>query len=412
MERIILHSDLNNFFASVEMLLNPTLRGKPVAVCGDPASRHGVVLAKNEEAKKFGIQTAETIYSARRKCPALVCVGTHFAEYKKYSALVKQIYLRYTEFVEAFSIDECWLDVTSSTFLFGSGEQIAERIRNEIKNELSLTVSIGVSFNKTVAKMASDLKKPDAVTVIKREDFESKVYPLPVSSLLYVGKSTAATLKKNGISTIGQLAAQEKEYMERLLGKLGVTLLSYARGEENEPVSKNGEEREIKSIGNSVTLSEDVSDKEEIKRIFFDLSESVAERLSASGLKKATTIHIAVKDCYFTVHAYQTKVKPTSLCEEIAEYAFRLYEKNYTSSIPVRMLGVSISDFSHGVEQLDFFSEGKNKKGERAAEVFYQLRKKYGKQSISRGILLKKEGEKKQETVDRDKFFPPDDFEE
>ena len=200
-ERVILHSDLNNFFASVEIALNPSLAGKPLIVCGDPKERKGIVLAKNEEAKKYGIKTAETVYSALRKCPDLQMVGSHFHEYKRYSCKVVEIYSRFTDRIEECSIDECALDMTESTNLFGSGREIAEKIRKAVKEELNLTVSVGVSFNKVFAKLASELKKPDAVTEITRENYKEVVWRLPVTELLFVGKSTAETLRKLGIKT-------------------------------------------------------------------------------------------------------------------------------------------------------------------------------------------------------------------
>ena len=211
-ERVILHSDLNNFFASVEIALNPSLAGKPLIVCGDPKELHGIVLAKNEEAKKFGIKTAETVYSALKKCPDVQMVGSHYHEYKRYSARVVEIYGRYTDVIEECSFDECSLDMTESTLLFGDGRTIAERIRREIKEELGVTVSIGVSFNKVFAKLASELKKPDAVTEITRENYQTVVWRLPVNDLLFVGKATAESLHKLGIRTIGDLALADEEF--------------------------------------------------------------------------------------------------------------------------------------------------------------------------------------------------------
>ena len=229
-KRVILHSDLNNFFASVEIANDPSLAGRPLIVCGDPKERHGIVLAKNEEAKKFGIKTAETVYSALRKCPELQLVPSHFSEYKRYSRLVREIYGRYTDKIEECSIDECALDMTESTFLFGDGRTIAERIRKEVKAELGVTVSVGVSFNKVFAKLASELKKPDAVTVVSEENYREVVFPLPVTELLFVGDSTARTLAGLGIKTIGELAGADEGLLTQKLGKRGRQLRVYARG--------------------------------------------------------------------------------------------------------------------------------------------------------------------------------------
>lgn len=223
-ERVILHCDLNNFFASVTLLSNATLYNMPVAVCGNEKERHGIVLAKNEIAKSYGVKTAETIRDAKRKCPELVCLPPDYKQYKKYSVAARKIYERYTDMIEPFGIDECWLDVTGSIRIFGSGEEIAEKIRSSIKNELKITVSIGVSFNKVFAKLGSDMKKPDGITVISKENFKSKVWPLPAKDLLYVGKSTEERLKSSGIFTIGDVANCETALLSHLLGKNGEQL--------------------------------------------------------------------------------------------------------------------------------------------------------------------------------------------
>ena len=233
-DRVILHSDLNNFYASVERILYPELAGKPIAVCGDKEARHGIVLAKSEEAKKFGVRTGDVIWEAKRKCPKLIVRPVRFGMYGEYSRAVHKIYERFTDRIEPFGIDECWLDVTHSG-IFGSGEEIAESIRTQVKGELGLTVSVGVSFNKVFAKLASDLKKPDAVTVVNRENFREKLYNLPISDLLYVGRATAEKLKRYGISTIGALAAADRNLLEQGLGKWGGTLSAYARGKTIRP---------------------------------------------------------------------------------------------------------------------------------------------------------------------------------
>ena len=227
-DRIILHCDFNNFFASVSLLSNPTLKNLPVAICGDKENRHGIVLAKNEIAKKFGVKTAEPIFEAKAKCPELITLPPMYSEYEKFSKMGLKIYSRYTDMIEPFSIDECWLDATGSTVLFGNGEQIAEKIRNDIKRELGITVSIGVSFNKVFAKLASDMKKPDAVTVISRENFKDKIWPLPISDMLFVGKRTCEKLKSSGINTIGDLTFCDDLTLKRMLGKNGIELKKYA----------------------------------------------------------------------------------------------------------------------------------------------------------------------------------------
>lgn len=393
-ERIILHSDLNNFFASVEIALNPALKGKPLIVCGDPKERHGVVLAKNEEAKKLGIKTAETVYSALKKCPDLQMVGSHFHEYKRYSEKVKEIYARFTDCIEEFSIDECSLDVTESTFLFGNGYEIAEKIRLAVKEELGLTVSIGVSFNKVFAKLASELKKPDAVTEITRENYKTKVWALPVSELLFVGKSTQETLRKLGILTIGDLANADEQLLSRSLGKRGRQLRVYARGEDNEPVKPNKDKEDLKSIGNSTTLPKDITDREEIKRWFYALAESVTSRLRDADVGRANTVHIVIRNAQMQDTTCQTKIPPTAHCGDIAKAAYSLYCKHFPKDTRVRMLGITVSGFDYHVEQLSlddaFCGNGGRDYGreERMESAVEKLRKKYGYATLQRGLVL------------------------
>ena len=312
-DRVVLYSDLNNFFASVETILHPEFKGKPLIVCGDPKKRLGVVLAKNEEAKKYGIKTAETVVEAVRKCPHVVACAPHHGEYVRFSRKVREIYERYTDLVEECSIDECALDVTASVAAFGSGVEIAEKIRKAVKEELSLTVSVGVSFNKIYAKLASDMKKPDAVTHISRENYRAIVYPLPASDLLFVGKSTANLLAKHGIRTIGDIANAAEETLVKLLGKRGSVLWINARGEDNEPVKSCREKEDVKSVGNSMTLPSDVTDFEEIRRLFFVLAESVTARLREADVGKARTVHIVVRNQFFNDSTYQKQIPPSAL---------------------------------------------------------------------------------------------------
>lgn len=390
-ERVILYSDLNNFFASVEIALNPALAGKPLIVCGDPKERHGIVLAKNEDAKKYGIKTAETVYSALRKCPKVQMVGSHHHEYKRYSQKVVEIYARYTDCIEECSIDECALDMTASTFLFGDGECIAERIRKEVKEELGLTVSIGVSFNKVFAKLASELKKPDAVTVISKQNYQEKVWRLPVTELLFVGKSTAESLYKLGLYTIGDLANADIELIEKKLGKRGRQLWIFARGEDKEPVKSSKDKSDVKSIGNSTTLPKDIYDREEVKRWFYALSESVAARLRAAEVGRANTVHIVVRNERLLDTTCQTKVPPTALCGEIATAAYELFCKHFPVGTRVRMLGVTISGFDYDIEQMSLdglVDERDYEKKERAENAIAKLREKYGYSAIQRGIVI------------------------
>lgn len=392
-KRVILHSDLNNFFASVEIALNPALAGKPLIVCGDPKERHGVVLAKNEEAKKFGIKTAETVYSALKKCPDLQMVGSHFHEYKKYSQKVVEIYARFTDKIEECSIDECALDMTESTFLFGSGYEIAEKIRRTVKEELGLTVSVGVSFNKVFAKLASELKKPDAVTEISEENYREIVWRLPVTDLLFVGKSTAQTLRDLGVHTIGDLACADEAMLSRFLGKRGRQLRVYARGEDDEPVHFEKKKEDLKSIGNSMTLPKDITDREEVKRWFYALAESVSARLRAADVGRASTVHIVVRNEKLEDSTCQKKVPPTALCGDIAQAAYELFCRNFPLGYKVRMLGVTVSGFDYHIEQMTLDSmlsgeRSKYDKKERAESAIAKIREKYGYATVQRGVVM------------------------
>ncbi len=393
-DRVILYSDLNNFFASVETLLHPEYRGKPLIVCGDPKERRGVVFAKNEEAKKYGIRTAETVASALKKCPQVLRAETHFGEYKKYSRKVKEIYGRFTDLVEACSIDECALDMTASVAVFGSGEEIAEKIRRAVKEELGLTVSVGVSFNKVFAKIASDMKKPDAVTVVSRENYKQKLWSLPVGAMLFVGKATEETLVRKGIRTIGDLAAADPEMLARLFGKRGRLLGAYARGEDDEPVRGEDERENLKSVGNSMTLPADVTDRTEIKRLMYVLAESVAARLRDADVGKADTVHVVVRNERMEVITFQKKVPPTALCGEIAEAAFDLFCRHCPPGTRAHMLGITVSGFDYHVEQLALGEEtgGRNyEKKERAEKAVAKLREKYGYATVQRGLMLEDE---------------------
>ena len=260
-DRVILHCDCNNFFASVECLRDPTLRDVPMAVCGSVEDRHGIVLAKNELAKRYGIKTAETVYSARRKCPSLVICPPHHGEYARVSRAVNEIYLRFTDLCEPFSIDESWLDVTGSRNLFGDGMAIARAIAEAVRTEIGITLSIGVSFNKTYAKLGSDYKKPDAITYVGRENYRDILFPLPVEDMLFVGERTAEILRRSGIRTIGDLAAASPAYLVSRLGKVGEQLGAAARGEDTSRVIPESEREEVKSVGNGMTFRRDAAGK-------------------------------------------------------------------------------------------------------------------------------------------------------
>lgn len=407
MERIILHSDLNNFYASVERRLNPKLVGVPIAVCGSEEERKGIVLAKSEEAKRFGVKTGDTVWQAKRKCPNLITLPPHFDKYMEYSRKVKSIYARYTDLIESYGIDECWLDVTKSTKIFPEycGEKFVEEggdkhfsdgflrhigdvIRNTVKGELGLTVSVGVSFNKVYAKLGSDLKKPDGTTVISATNYQRVVFGLPVSDLLMVGSITAKKLSSMGYNTIGKLAFADDNRVVGALGKFGQTLLTYARGQDEVPVRPLGEERELKSIGNSMTCPRDLVDLNDVKRVIFVLSESVAARLRESCLGLADTVHLWVRFSNMTSFGVQKKVRHTMLCGEIAKHAIDLFNERFTPPYAIRAIGVTVSGFDGNASQLTMDeASGDYSKREKVEVCVDKIRKKYGYSSLQRGII-------------------------
>jgi len=390
--RTVLHCDLNNFYASVECLVNPEIRNKAVVVVGDMEARHGVVLAKNQIAKNAGIKTGMVVWEAREKVGELITVKANFKLYIKYSRKVREIYARYTDLIENFGIDESWLDVTHSQKLFGDGETIANKIREQIKKEIGLTISVGVSFNKVFAKLGSDLKKPDAVTVISQNNFKEKIWPLPASELLYVGKKTANKLSRIGINTIGDIANSKEETLTRLLGKWGTYLQIFALGYDATPVSKMGEESIIKSVGNSTTAPRDLKDFNDVCLIFSVLADSVASRLRDQQLK-SQVVSIWVRDNNLKSFSYQGRLdKPTFLASEIFEKAKELFKK-HSFEIPIRSLGLNSSDLKYveetATEQLDFFTnENIRNKAQKLEIAVDKIRKKYGHNSILTSNLL------------------------
>ncbi len=393
MERTILHCDLNAFYASVEEVLAPELRNVPMAVCGNPENRHGIILAKNQLAKGFDVKTAETIGQAKRKCPELRLVLPHHDEYAKYSKLVNDIYKRFTDLVEPFGIDESWLDITGSMHLFGTPSQVADMLRETVKRETSLTISVGVSFNKVFSKLGSDYKKSDATTVISRENFKEIVYPLPVSDLLFVGRNTAEVLKKLGIDTIGVLAASDRNALSAKLGKIGETIHDYANGIDNSPVKSAFEKSKPKSVGRGITFRHDLTDISDIHTGISVLSDDVASRLRRHGLK-CRAVSLTVRDSSFkTISRQRTLMRATFLESEISDACRALYRDAFTQKRPVRMLTVTASSLVPSDicdEQLSLFSDTSDRKRRESMELTIdRIREKYGKSAISKGSTIK-----------------------
>lgn len=393
-ERVILHCDLNNFFASVTLLSNATLYNMPVAVCGNEKERHGIVLAKNEIAKSYGVKTAETIRDAKRKCPELVCLPPDYKQYKKYSVAARKIYERYTDMIEPFGIDECWLDVTGSIRIFGSGEEIAKKIRSSIKNELKITVSIGVSFNKVFAKLGSDMKKPDGITVISKENFKSKVWPLPAKDLLYVGKSTEERLKSSGIFTIGDVANCETALLSHLLGKNGEQLKRYAMGLDSSTVADSNALRIPKSIGRSVTLDHDITSFEEVHKIFLILSEEIIEKMRKTELS-AFGFQIHLRDVSLRVKEYSATLStPITSSVQLSKRGFELFKRNYSFISPLRSVGIraiNLKEKETYFQQSLFDSQSDSENEEKIEQSIINLRDKFGESSIKRASTMEKQ---------------------
>ena len=387
---------MNSFYAAVECLYNPEIRDKPVAVGGNPEKRHGIILAKNEKAKKAGVKTGEALWQAMGKCPGLIIVPPNYKRYLRYSKLSRQIYNRYSDQVEPYGLDESWIDCTNSMKIHGSGEEIAQKISAEIKDELGVTVSIGVSWNKIFAKYGSDYKKPDAITVITRDNYKKIVWEKEAGDLLYVGRSTQKKLLKYGIYTIGQLAASNLDFLVQIFGKMGTVLWQFANGLDDSPVKcfdehYNGNERLIKSIGNSITTPRDLTNLKDVKIIIYMLTESVAMRLRETGCYCLTVaIHVRNKE----LHSFTRQMKlqkPSDLTNEIARAAIDLFIRNYDFSSDIRSMGVRVTDLVPDSTpiQLDLFgNEELRVRQARLDDAVDDLKKRFGNLAVRRAITI------------------------
>ena len=390
MDRIVYHCDCNSFYCSVELLSHPELRHVPTAVCGDPNSRHGIILAKNEPAKKLGVRTAETIWQARQKCPDLVLLPAHHGLYREYSKKVNAIYDRFTDLIEPFGIDESWLDVTGTLHLFGGDPKaLADRLRDTVREELGLTISVGVSFNKVFAKLGSDYKKPDATTVITPENFRGMVWPLPVTDLLYVGRSAAQTFQTFGIYTIGDLATFDREQLFGLLGKNGIQLHDFASGADTSPVAPAGQYTPPKSVGNGYTFPKNLQGRDAIKAGIAQLSDQVAVRLRKHSMK-CQGVSLSIRNPDFRDISRQMRLDPpTDLARELTQAAMDLADSCWNMANPVRALTVTAIYLIPAEEagtQLDLFSanqEEKRRRLERLEGAMDVIRAKYGPGAIA-----------------------------
>ena len=385
--RSILHYDCNNFYASVEAAYDLTLKGKPVVVCGDPQLRHGIVLAKSYEAKACGIKTGEALWEAKQKCPTLTLIPVNQRKYLHFSKKMRDICRRYTQLVEPFGLDESWLDVTGHPL---PAEEIAVRIRKSAREELGITVSIGVSFNKVFAKLASEMRRPDATTIISPDNYREKVWPMPVEELLYIGRATTRRLHQMGMYAIGDVANARLDTLKTSLGKHGVTLWHYARGEDTAPVLYVEEAEDVKSIGNSTTPPHDVACDEEAKAIIYLLSDSVAARMRKHAFT-CRTVSVWMRDTELNSFERQRRLPAsTDIAEEIADVALALLRENYPWHLPLRSLGVRGCDLldQQGDVQKSFMRDPQREKYRNLELSLDFIRSRWGHTCVQRGLLL------------------------
>ena len=385
MERIIIHSDMNSCYASIECSLNPELKGKPVAVGGSVEDRHGIILAKTAEAKKFGVTTGEPIWQAEKKCPGLIIVPPHFDIYAKYSSLARDIYRRYTDKIEPMGLDEAWCDITGSILLFGSVENITNGIREAFKNELGITVSIGVSYNKIFAKLGSDLAGIDEVVTITKENYKDIVWPLSVGSIMGVGRNTAKKLKSYGVHTVGDLANTESDWLKLTFGVTGEDMWRYANGFDSSRVMPDGYAREIKSIGHGVTCREDLTNDEEVWLAFLQLSQDVSKRLKEERLA-ATSVQISVRDTFLMTRQFQCETGyPTQSAMDISKTALKIFKENYSWVSNVRALSIRAINLcdEDAPMQLDLSGEYKQHDRQKIIDdTTLALREKFGSDAL------------------------------
>lgn len=390
--RTILHSDINCCYAAIEHLHRPELDGKPLAVGGDPESRHGIILTADYIAKKYGVKTGMALWEAKQNCPELNIVSPRMDLYLRFSKMAHEIYGEYTDKQEAFGIDESWLDVSESVGIKGDGFKIATEISNRIKSELGITVSIGVSFNKIFAKLGSDYKKPDAITTMYENEFREKAWELPASDLLYVGRSTKVKLEKLGIRTIGELARTDERILNDYLGKMGSVLWAFANGYDDSPVKQEDAHAPIKSIGNSTTTHRDLETDEDVKIVLYILAESVAARLRENGFR-CRVVEISLRDNDLFSFTRQKKiVYATNITEEIAKEAYTLFKANYDWRKPLRSIGVRGSDLvtDNYWEQLDLFGNQQLRDKKMKADIAVDdIRRRFGFYSIQRGLMYR-----------------------
>ncbi len=379
-ERTILHSDVNNFFASVECVTKPELKNSPVAVTGNPEKRTGIILAKNEIAKSFGVKTGEAIWQAKQKCPNLVTLPPHYDVYEKISKKLHKIYLEYTDFVEPLGLDECWLDVTPSLKYLGkNGVEIANEIRKRVKQKFGLTVSVGVSFSKIFAKLGSDLKKPDATTVISHKGFKEQTYSFPLNSIIGIGGRLTKKFEKMNVLTIGDFVSLKEDFVKQIMGKTGVELRLKLLGELVEPVACYYQPSPPKSIGNGTTTILDIQTRDEIQKVVSYLSQKISSRM-ANGNFQGCCISVTLKTANFERFHHSRTLSPIRSNEEIEEQAMSLIDSFWNYNTKVRAVRVRVSSLQKldKTEQLSFFSN----ETENLVKSVKQIKDLYGNDKI------------------------------
>ncbi len=397
-ERLIFHCDCNNFFASCEILEKPELRDVPMAVAGDPEERVGVVVAKNELAKKYGVKTTDTVWQAKKKCPGIVFVPPRHHYYKEISDKVNLIYRDYSDYVEPASIDESYLDLSGTLeYYHQSARELADTIRERVKREIGITISVGVANNKIFAKMGSDYKKPDATTVILGEDYKEILWPLPVSDLMFAGRASVKLLNTKHIYTVGDLALQPKERVVSLLGKGGETLWAYANGLDTEPVRKWGDKPEIKSVSHGMTFRRDLFTEEEFLTGVAVQADRIAMSLRRHGLK-GSVVSVQIKTPELAVISRQVSLDHyTWLEHEIRDVAMKLIRENWRAGMPIRALTVGVTKLvpaDEAAEQTDLFDllgekkdTGKAREKQDKMEAAVDgLRQKLGSMAVTLGV--------------------------
>lgn len=396
-DRVILHCDMNNFYASVELIDHPELRGKPVAVAGDPENRHGIILAKSQEAKKLGVVTAETIGSARRKCPDLILLPPHHEKYRHYSKLLNEIYLDYTDQVEPFSVDESWLDITESLGLFGPADRVATEIHERVRAAFGLTLSIGISWNKIFAKMGSEYKKPDATTAITRENYRKLLWPMPASEFFFVGKATAERLRSVGVRTIGDLARADERVLQQLLGVSGPRLAQAARGEDDAPVRRFSDPSEIQSVGHGMTFRRNLLGREDLSVALTELADRVSTRMRRYH-KRARGVKVEIVTPEFKRISRQKKLsRSVTTGAELKRIGMHLVEEAGYLDRPIRLLtltAIELTDSKEG-DQLSLLAwnedseQEQSEREEQLEETLDLIREKFGSSSIRFGHAMK-----------------------